>query len=97
MNIPTNGQLEVNLYDIPVKDFGLFLLKSNYDPLKEVVSKARASHQPFQTSRRTYYLRSCGILTPNSWNIRLGVVEVHAIQPVGGGGCRGGQWAVPVP
>ncbi len=68
LSIPTNGLLEVNVYDIPVNEFGVFLLKSNYDPLKEVVSEGKSNLSfSIQVAAGTYYLEAAGIPTPNSW------------------------------
>lgn len=66
--VPSNGTLAVNVFNIPVHEFGLFLLDENYDVLEEVQPSAESNLGfSLQVAPGEYYVEMGSIPTTNSW------------------------------
>lgn len=68
IEITENGLLEVNIWNIPVHGFALFLLDENYVNLEEVqaIGESNIGFQ-YSLTPGTYYIELASIPTLNSW------------------------------
>lgn len=68
-----SAYLEVDIWNIPVQGFALFLLDENYEVLREVQSFGRSNIGfDYQISPGTYYIEVGSIPGPNSWKYPYG-------------------------
>lgn len=73
IEITQDGLLEVDIWNIPVYGFALFLLDDNYEVLQEVQSFGRSNIGfDYQVSPGAYYIEVGSIPTPNSWRFPYG-------------------------
>ena len=68
IEVPSNGALTVSVYNIPVHEFGLFLLDENYDVVEEVAPSAESNLAlSAEVTPGVYYVDISSIPTSNSW------------------------------
>ncbi|MCB9266516.1 MAG: alpha/beta fold hydrolase [Lewinellaceae bacterium] len=73
IKITQPGLLEVDIWNIPVQGFALFLLDDNYEVLREVQSFGRSNIGfDYQISPGTYYVEVGSIPDPDSWKYPYG-------------------------